>query len=156
MFEFRCIQNCQLLSKFWVLNGNQRRITTLMQHLNLCSQSRDSVEKFLQSPSFFLFLSVSQEMCESGKCRVDGGRPLQDLLMTAIVHNRSLQYLCSCIPHHFSPSICQPIWSKTKELHSRFPQCFQPQNTATTSQNDLETTQQHPKNHPEHQNSHPK
>ncbi|XP_073765669.1 glycerol-3-phosphate acyltransferase 2, mitochondrial isoform X7 [Danio rerio] len=29
-----------------------------------------------------------KEMCESGKCRVDGGRPLQDLLMTAIVHNR--------------------------------------------------------------------
>ncbi|KAI2661460.1 Glycerol-3-phosphate acyltransferase 1, mitochondrial [Labeo rohita] len=38
-----------------------------------------------------------KEMCESGKCRVDGGRPLQDLLLTAILHDRSLQSLCSCI-----------------------------------------------------------
>uniref|UniRef100_A0A673HIQ2 Glycerol-3-phosphate acyltransferase 2, mitochondrial-like n=1 Tax=Sinocyclocheilus rhinocerous TaxID=307959 RepID=A0A673HIQ2_9TELE len=29
-----------------------------------------------------------KEMCESGKCRVDGGRPLQDLLLTAILHDR--------------------------------------------------------------------
>ncbi|XP_067249920.1 glycerol-3-phosphate acyltransferase 2, mitochondrial [Chanodichthys erythropterus] len=29
-----------------------------------------------------------KEMCESGKCRVDGGRPLQELLLTAILHNR--------------------------------------------------------------------
>lgn len=42
-------------------------------------------------------ISLSQEMCESGKCRVDGGRPLQDLLLTAILHDRSLQSLCSCI-----------------------------------------------------------
>uniref|UniRef100_A0A8C2JA56 Glycerol-3-phosphate acyltransferase 2, mitochondrial n=1 Tax=Cyprinus carpio TaxID=7962 RepID=A0A8C2JA56_CYPCA len=29
-----------------------------------------------------------KEMCESGKCRVDGGRPLQDLLLTAVLHDR--------------------------------------------------------------------
>ncbi|XP_051508823.1 glycerol-3-phosphate acyltransferase 2, mitochondrial-like [Myxocyprinus asiaticus] len=29
-----------------------------------------------------------KEMCESGKCRVDGGRPLQDLLLSAILHGR--------------------------------------------------------------------
>ncbi|TRY55488.1 hypothetical protein DNTS_027875 [Danionella cerebrum] len=29
-----------------------------------------------------------KEMCESGKCRVDGGRPLQELLMNAIIHDR--------------------------------------------------------------------
>ncbi|XP_026099971.1 glycerol-3-phosphate acyltransferase 2, mitochondrial [Carassius auratus] len=29
-----------------------------------------------------------KEMCESGKCRVDGGRPLQDLLLTAILQDR--------------------------------------------------------------------
>ncbi|KAK2898847.1 hypothetical protein Q8A67_010265 [Cirrhinus molitorella] len=29
-----------------------------------------------------------KEMCESGKCRVDGGRPLQDLLLTTILHDR--------------------------------------------------------------------
>lgn len=42
-------------------------------------------------------------MCESGKCRVDGGRPLQELLLTAILHNRSLRsplflYLICSIP----------------------------------------------------------
>uniref|UniRef100_A0A671Q7U8 Glycerol-3-phosphate acyltransferase 2, mitochondrial n=1 Tax=Sinocyclocheilus anshuiensis TaxID=1608454 RepID=A0A671Q7U8_9TELE len=29
-----------------------------------------------------------KEMCESGKCRVDGGRPLQELLLTAILQDR--------------------------------------------------------------------
>uniref|UniRef100_A0A8C1GG68 Glycerol-3-phosphate acyltransferase 2, mitochondrial n=1 Tax=Cyprinus carpio TaxID=7962 RepID=A0A8C1GG68_CYPCA len=29
-----------------------------------------------------------KEMCQSGKCRVDGGRPLQDLLLTAILQDR--------------------------------------------------------------------
>ncbi|CAM4715058.1 unnamed protein product [Leuciscus chuanchicus] len=29
-----------------------------------------------------------KEMCESGRCRVDGGRPLQELLLTAILNNR--------------------------------------------------------------------
>ncbi|KTG02898.1 hypothetical protein cypCar_00026448 [Cyprinus carpio] len=33
-----------------------------------------------------------KEMCESGKCRVDGGRPLQDLLLTAILHDSLLLY----------------------------------------------------------------
>ncbi|KAK3539895.1 hypothetical protein QTP70_015763, partial [Hemibagrus guttatus] len=29
-----------------------------------------------------------KEMCDSGKCRVDGRRPLQDLLLPAVLHNR--------------------------------------------------------------------
>ncbi|KAG1930932.1 glycerol-3-phosphate acyltransferase 2, mitochondrial [Pimephales promelas] len=29
-----------------------------------------------------------KEMCESGRCRVDGGRPLQELMLTAILNNR--------------------------------------------------------------------
>ncbi|XP_060787282.1 glycerol-3-phosphate acyltransferase 2, mitochondrial isoform X3 [Neoarius graeffei] len=29
-----------------------------------------------------------KEMCDSGKCRVDGRRPLQDLLLPAVIHNR--------------------------------------------------------------------
>ncbi|KAA0713804.1 Glycerol-3-phosphate acyltransferase 1, mitochondrial [Triplophysa tibetana] len=29
-----------------------------------------------------------KEMCESGKCRVDGGRPLQELLLSAVLHER--------------------------------------------------------------------
>ncbi|XP_030621928.1 glycerol-3-phosphate acyltransferase 2, mitochondrial [Chanos chanos] len=30
-----------------------------------------------------------KEMCESGKCRVDRGRPLQELLLPAVLHNRT-------------------------------------------------------------------
>lgn len=64
-----------------------------------------TVEKFYSH-----YLVLSQEMCDSGKCRVDGGRPLQDLLLTAILHDRLLPIplflfpICSIpLPIHLFP-----------------------------------------------------
>uniref|UniRef100_A0A8C1U621 Glycerol-3-phosphate acyltransferase 2, mitochondrial n=1 Tax=Cyprinus carpio TaxID=7962 RepID=A0A8C1U621_CYPCA len=52
-----------------------------------------------------------KEMCESGKCRVDGGRPLQDLLLTAILHDRmdtifSQKDVSWLLPPAVMPELC--------------------------------------------------
>jgi len=72
-----------------VLNQNRFSLNATSQFLKLMYEHCGKV--------FRLILSLSQEMCESGRCRVDGGRPLQELMLTAILNNRSLQSLCSCI-----------------------------------------------------------
>uniref|UniRef100_A0A8K9V2W9 Glycerol-3-phosphate acyltransferase 2, mitochondrial n=1 Tax=Oncorhynchus mykiss TaxID=8022 RepID=A0A8K9V2W9_ONCMY len=53
-----------------------------------------------------------KEMCDTGKCRVDGGRPLQDLLLPTILHNRSdaifgQRTMSWILPPRYLPELCQ-------------------------------------------------
>ncbi|XP_064882799.1 glycerol-3-phosphate acyltransferase 2, mitochondrial isoform X2 [Oncorhynchus nerka] len=53
-----------------------------------------------------------KEMCDTGKCRVDGGRPLQDLLLPTILHNRSdaifgQRTMSWILPPCYLPELCQ-------------------------------------------------
>ncbi|XP_071392981.1 glycerol-3-phosphate acyltransferase 2, mitochondrial [Centroberyx affinis] len=54
-----------------------------------------------------------KEMCETGRCRVDGWRPLQDLLLPTILNNRAdsvfgQRMMSWLLPSHYAPELIQP------------------------------------------------
>ncbi|KAM6964829.1 glycerol-3-phosphate acyltransferase 2, mitochondrial [Aplochiton taeniatus] len=53
-----------------------------------------------------------KEMCETWRCRVDGGRPLQDLLLPAILNKKTdaifgQRRMSWILPHHYMPELIQ-------------------------------------------------
>ncbi|KAK6306221.1 hypothetical protein J4Q44_G00231460 [Coregonus suidteri] len=53
-----------------------------------------------------------KEMCDTGRCRVDRGRPLQDLLLPTILHTRSdaifgQRMMSWVLPPRYVPELCQ-------------------------------------------------
>uniref|UniRef100_A0A667WMW9 Glycerol-3-phosphate acyltransferase 2, mitochondrial n=1 Tax=Myripristis murdjan TaxID=586833 RepID=A0A667WMW9_9TELE len=54
-----------------------------------------------------------KEMCETGRCRVDGWRPLQDLLLPKILNNRAdtvfgQRMMTWLLPSHYVPELIHP------------------------------------------------
>ncbi|KAM4615780.1 glycerol-3-phosphate acyltransferase 2, mitochondrial [Polymixia lowei] len=53
-----------------------------------------------------------KEMCETGRCRVDGWRPLQDLLLPTVLNNRisaafGQRMMSWLLPPHYAPELAQ-------------------------------------------------